>query len=92
LDKNDIVIGPSKDGGYYLLGMKKMYRQIFEGLEYSTPEVLSDTILKIKELKLAYHLLAELKDIDTEEDLVNWLNDDFKNPIKRDIKLVYKPA
>ena len=92
LDKNDIVIGPSKDGGYYLLGMKKMYRQIFEGIEYSTPDVLSETILKIKELKLVYHLLPELMDIDTEENLVLWLNDDNRNPIKRDVKLAYKPA
>jgi len=47
---------------------------------------------KIEELNLAYHLLPELNDIDTEDDLINWLNHDYNNSIKRDVKLVYKPA
>ena len=92
LNSYDVVIGPSKDGGYYLLGMKKMNSQLFEGIEYSTPEVLSVTILKIKELKLAYHLLPELMDIDTEENLITWLDDTYKSPIKQVVKLAYKQA
>jgi rSAM/selenodomain-associated transferase 1/rSAM/selenodomain-associated transferase 2 len=92
LDSNDVVIGPAKDGGYYLLGMKKMTVDLFEKIEYSTSSVLSETLLKTKKLNLTYHLLTELKDIDTEEDLVNWLNHDYSNPIKRKVKLAYKPA
>ena len=92
LDSNDVVIGPAKDGGYYLLGMKKMHTKLFDKIEYSTSSVLSETLLKIKELNLTYHLLPELRDIDTEEDLLNWLNHDYSNPIKKNVKLAYKPA
>ena len=92
LHSNDFVIGPAKDGGYYLLGMKKMHTELFEEIKYSTATVLSETLLKAKELNLTYELLTELKDIDTEEDLVNWLNHDYSNPIKRKVKLAYKPA
>jgi rSAM/selenodomain-associated transferase 1 len=92
LDSYDVVIGPAKDGGYYLLGMKKMNAELFEKIEYSTSSVLSETMTKIKELNLYYHLLPELNDIDTEKDLINWLNHDYSNPIKKDVKLEYKPA
>lgn len=92
LNTNDVVIGPSKDGGYYLLGMKKATSQLFEGIQFSTSKVLSETLLKLSELKLTYHLLPELGDIDTEKDLTNWLNDEYENPIKRNIKLAYKPV
>jgi rSAM/selenodomain-associated transferase 1 len=89
LNSYDIVIGPSKDGGYYLLGMKKMNSQLFEGIQFSTASVLKETMIKVKELKLTYHLLPELMDIDTEEDLVSWLNDEYKNPIKPIIRLAH---
>jgi uncharacterized protein len=92
LDSNDVVIGPAKDGGYYLLGMKKMHTQLFDKIEYSTSSVLSETFLKMKELNLIYYLLPELRDIDTEDDLLKWLNHDCSNPIKRNVKLEYKPA
>lgn len=75
LDNKDIVIGPSKDGGYYLLGMKEMHNKLFEGIKFSTSSVLSETLLRIKKLKLSYDLLQVLQDIDTEDDLNNWLND-----------------
>ncbi len=90
LDSSDIVIGPSKDGGFYLLGMKKMYAGLFEEIEYSTAEVFSETLARIKELKLSCQLLPELQDIDTEEDLLRWLNESNENNIKKDIKLAYE--
>ncbi len=58
LDSNDVVIGPSKDGGYYLLGMKKMNAQLFEGIQYSTYSVLNETLIKIKKLKLVISFTA----------------------------------
>lgn len=89
LDKNDIVIGPSKDGGYYLLGAKKMYCSLFEDIEFSTYSVLSDTISKIEKLGLRYSLLPQLQDIDTEDDLVHWLKHASGSSIKKEIDLVY---
>lgn len=89
LDSYDIIIGPAKDGGYYLLGMKKFYHSLFEEIEYSTPSVLSQTIKKIERLGLKYFFLPELNDIDTEVDLVQWLNNGQSSRIKKEINLVY---
>lgn len=92
LEINDVVIGPSDDGGYYLLGLKQMYNELFEGIEYSTSSVLLETLIRIKNLNLKYHLLPILPDIDTEEDLINWINNNNRNEIKNEIKLSYKPV
>jgi rSAM/selenodomain-associated transferase 1 len=67
LDNNDIVIGPAEDGGYYLLGMKKIPSNLFEDKEWGTETVLKDTLLDIANLK--YHLLQEKNDIDTYDDI-----------------------
>ncbi|NBC05053.1 MAG: DUF2064 domain-containing protein [Bacteroidetes bacterium] len=69
LDGNDVVIGPSEDGGYYLLGLKKMIPGIFEGISWSTEDVFSETVKVLKNEKMDYGLLPTLNDIDTEEDL-----------------------
>jgi len=72
LDRNDIVIGPSKDGGYYLLGMKKFYPELFSGIDWSTEQVLEQTLEKANSLNLSVSLLKELNDIDTIDDLNEW--------------------
>ena len=69
LDDNDIVIGPAEDGGYYLLGMKKVPENIFSNKEWGTDTVLKDTLIDIASLK--YLLLEEKNDIDTYEDIKN---------------------
>lgn len=69
LDKADVVLGPSLDGGYYLIGMKKHHPTLFEDIAWSTKEVLNQTIEKIKETRLSYRLLAPLSDIDYVDDL-----------------------
>jgi len=69
LENNDVVIGPAKDGGYYLLGMKKFFPTLFEDKEWSTPDLLMDTILDLKKMNGKYYLLKTLNDIDTAEDL-----------------------
>ena len=71
LEKVDIVIGPAKDGGYYLLGMKKNYDGIFENVDWSTDKVLKQTLGICKQLNLSVFLLPELNDIDNEGDLKN---------------------
>ncbi len=90
LDKKDIVIGPSKDGGYYLLGMRNFYREIFEGIEYSNNMVYQRTLQKINKLKLEYESLIILQDIDTESDLNEWLQNEEESKIKREMELYYK--
>lgn len=68
LDTTDIVVGPAKDGGYYLLGCKKVVDALFENIPWSTSMVLAQTIKKINDESLTFHLLEPLADIDTEED------------------------
>lgn len=69
LDKNDVVIGPANDGGYYLIGMKNMHDKIFKNKEWSSENVLLDTIIDCNELELTHYLLPTLNDVDREEDL-----------------------
>ncbi|HEY5406130.1 MAG TPA: TIGR04282 family arsenosugar biosynthesis glycosyltransferase [Ginsengibacter sp.] len=70
LDDYDVVIGPAKDGGYYLLGTKKIFPFLFENKQWSSDSVYSKTIEDIKTHNLLFHSLEILTDIDTEED---WL-------------------
>ena len=70
----DIVIGPSEDGGYYLLGMKRLHPTLFENKTWSTNKVLSETINDISSLQLSYSFLPVLSDIDTEEDWLHYQN------------------
>lgn len=91
LDGCDVVIGPAKDGGYYLLGMKTIYPSLFEGIEFGTSTVLSQTCAALDRLGLRYSMLRELHDIDTEEDLVDWLNMGKASSIKKKVISLYDP-
>jgi len=68
LDKVDVVLGPTFDGGYYLLGMKTLHTELFDDMEWSTSEVLSHTIKRVKAKAASYHLLATLSDVDYKVD------------------------
>ena len=76
LDEHDIVLGPSFDGGYYLIGMKSPTKVLFENIKWSTGVVLAETINEIHKLKLNYALLPTLNDIDEIED-INDIDKDF---------------
>ena len=69
LTKNDVVMGPAKDGGYYLLGMNRLHREVFKNKTWSTDSVSTETISDFKELGLTYDLLDVLSDVDEEKDL-----------------------
>lgn len=70
LDSNEVVIGPAKDGGYYLLGMRQVYNELFIQKDWGTSSVFDDTIQSITTLELTYAELPLLNDIDTIEDLL----------------------
>lgn len=59
-----LVIGPSEDGGYYLIGMKHPLRRIFEDITWSTERVLEQTLARAAELKLDVHRLPVWYDVD----------------------------
>jgi rSAM/selenodomain-associated transferase 1 len=68
LDEVDLVIGPASDGGYYLLGMKMLHPNLFEGIAWSSDEVLKATLTKSKAQGLSHRLLEVLSDVDDLED------------------------
>ncbi|MDF9800065.1 rSAM/selenodomain-associated transferase 1 [Catalinimonas alkaloidigena] len=71
LDQHDVVIGPSTDGGYYLLGMKKLHSSLFHDKNWSTSQVLEQTVETIKKRGLSCYILPTLTDVDEEKDLEN---------------------
>lgn len=73
LDIHDLVIGPCNDGGYYLVGMKKPHNELFRGISWSTDKVLEQTLTKAGEQGLSIFSLITLRDIDTENDLAEWV-------------------
>jgi rSAM/selenodomain-associated transferase 1 len=82
---NDVVIGPTSDGGYYLLGMNRLHSDLFHGITWSTTKVYDETLSQVEYLGLKVQCLRELDDIDTEEDLHRWLDASVKegNPVRR---------
>lgn len=80
LENADVVIGPAKDGGYYLLGLKRIVPAVFLDKKWSTDSVLLDTIEDFKKLQLSYRELESLNDVDTEDDLpVGWRKNLFSS-------------
>lgn len=69
LENNSFVIGPAQDGGYYLLGMKKLHSKIFINKPWGSATVLEETLKDIGSEK--YLLLPERNDVDYFEDLKN---------------------
>jgi rSAM/selenodomain-associated transferase 2/rSAM/selenodomain-associated transferase 1 len=70
-----LVLGPAADGGYYLIGMNRLHPELFEGIDWSTPRVLAQTLDTAKRHGLAPVLLGEWRDIDDPASLSNLLSD-----------------
>ena len=73
LDSHDFVVGPSTDGGYYLLGIKNTTPQspldfLFKNMVWSTENVLLETLKRIKAQQKTVALLPDLTDVDEEKD------------------------
>ena len=74
LRSNNMVIGPTYDGGYYLLGCCDYYPFLFDQIEWSAPTVLNQTLDRITKLALDVLFLPLLRDIDTPEDFIAFQN------------------
>ena len=70
LNQSDVVIGPAMDGGYYLIGMKKYFPELFCNIKWSTDTVLNDTLKLIEFNKLSYFQQPTENDIDTFSDVL----------------------
>jgi len=71
-----VVLGPSDDGGYYLIGLKKPDRHLFEQIDWSTERVLKQTIQRANDIELEVKLLPAGYDVDDEAGLRR-LNDEL---------------
>jgi hypothetical protein len=71
LENRDAVIGPSSDGGYYLIGFSEntYFPEVFENIAWSTGEVLSETLYKFENGDRGVDLLQQWHDVDTLGDL-----------------------
>ena len=72
-----VVLGKAVDGGYYLIGLKKAHRRLFEEIAWSTSEVFNQTIERAGELRLEVHLLPAWYDVDDPESLHALCNELF---------------
>lgn len=69
LDQNSAILGPAKDGGYYLLGLRTFIPEVFTGKQWSTDQVAAQTINDFSILNIPFALLQELSDVDELSDL-----------------------
>lgn len=74
LDAHPAVLGPARDGGYYLLGLTRPVPDLFDGIAWSTPGVLHATLERFRAACIAPAMLEELADVDEAEDLpAGWM-------------------
>lgn len=69
LSSSDIVYGPAKDGGYYLVAMKKLIKDVFEDVPWSSDQTLNKSLEKAERCGYSVAFTELLSDIDTIEDL-----------------------
>jgi rSAM/selenodomain-associated transferase 1 len=74
----DVVLGPTADGGYYLVGVRKPEPEIFHNITWSSPLTLEHTVRNINQLGLRLATLEQWYDVDTFEDL-RFLNDELRS-------------
>jgi rSAM/selenodomain-associated transferase 2 len=72
LRRKDVVIGPARDGGYYLIGLRRPARELFEGIPWGSREVLERTLYAAAAAGLKVELLERLHDVDRPEDIPVW--------------------
>lgn len=66
---DDVVLGPTEDGGYYLIGVRAAHRELFEGVPWSTSDVLHVTLRRAAAAGLHTACLPPWFDVDTADDL-----------------------
>jgi uncharacterized protein len=68
----DVVLGPAMDGGYYLLAVKRNHPALFDGIPWSSPDTLAETLSAAADAGLRIALLEKRRDIDTAADWAAW--------------------
>lgn len=73
LASHDVVVGPAKDGGYYLIGLRAPMPSLFDGITWSGPEVCKTTVQKVQQLGKTCYTTPEWSDVDTLADLEEFI-------------------
>ncbi|PYK99193.1 MAG: hypothetical protein DME19_09535 [Verrucomicrobia bacterium] len=68
LRTHDVVLGPATDGGYWLIGLRRLQPELFHRIPWSTETVFGETMKRIRQAGLDVQLLRELSDVDTAHD------------------------
>lgn len=68
----DAVVGPSEDGGYVLLGLKRANEELFNDIHWGTPLVLTETQARIAQLGWRHHILSTLWEVNTPASYERW--------------------
>lgn len=68
LEAHELVLGPSEDGGYYLIALSHPAVALFAGVAWSTERVFAETLERATAAQLRVHLLPDAHDVDTEDD------------------------
>jgi len=80
LEHAGVTLGPGHDGGYYLIGMKRLHRELFQGITWSTEQVIPQTLAICRRLELTAHQLPEWYDVDVAADLERLRRDLDEDP------------
>jgi rSAM/selenodomain-associated transferase 1 len=73
LSQAEVALGPTEDGGYYLIGLARPSPMLFDGISWSGPRVCAETLQRAKRAGLRVHLLPKGYDVDHPEDVQRWL-------------------
>ena len=82
LEKSEVVIGPSYDGGYYLLGLRRLIPELFYDIDWSTNLVLDQTMKRLRYNDIKSEFLEMLRDVDNVQDLSNDYPLKIRKPIQ----------
>lgn len=71
----EVVIAPAHDGGYVLIGARRVSAELFAGIEWGGPRVYADTVQRLERLRYRWRALREMQDVDRPADLeeIRWL-------------------
>jgi glycosyltransferase A (GT-A) superfamily protein (DUF2064 family) len=86
--ENDVVLGPTEDGGYYLIGLRQSHRKLFERMPWSTSQVFLETSRRSEQAGLTVAYTESWYDVDTPEDLARLREslDSIQNGLARQTK------
>jgi rSAM/selenodomain-associated transferase 1 len=83
----DAVLAPAEDGGYPLIGLRRVSRRLFDGIAWGGPDVLAQTRLRLKALRWRWRELRTLWDVDRPEDVARLRRSGLLRPRARPISL-----